>query len=98
MLVSLNRTSYQYNPQFKSHHRAFLSELKHLEPDEVRLFMRAKFFEIRQKGERLLASRIQHEAEELGIATIELERPLTEADQQRLTTILQKIEDSMATL
>lgn len=98
MLVSLNRMQYKYNTHFKSHHCEFLRELKHLEPDEAKLFIRAKFLAQTAKGERLLAARIQHRAIKLGIAPIELERPLSPEEQRRLAVIKIKAKAAIAAL
>lgn len=96
MLVSLNRV--QYIPQFKSHRHKFLPELEHLAPDEIKLFLRAKFLELIKNNERLTAVRVLDEAQKRTISNAELNKPLSPAEQVQLTQIKQKAKAAMAAL
>ena len=95
MLVSLNRMPYQYNPHFKSKH-TFLSELKHLDPEEAKLFIRAFFLEKIARNEQLTAMRIIPEATARWLTEIELKTPLSPPELEKLTKIKQKAKAAMA--
>lgn len=95
MLVSLNRMPYQYNPQFKSRH-TLLRELKHLNSEEAKLFIRAFFLEKMERKERLTAMRLITEAKAHGLTETELRTPLSPEEQAQLVQIKQKAKVAMA--